>query len=81
MKNKAINGLVAVLLGIFLFGEILIRIGLTIYGLWLTSVVLKDREAKKMNRVIAIITSIIGYLLIVGLFIIYFISIFNGSIL
>ena len=80
MKNKAINGLVAVILGaVFIESIPYVSIGLVIYGLWLESGVLKEKKADgKTNRVIAIITSVIGYLLIVILFIIFFKSIFLG---
>jgi hypothetical protein len=74
MKNKAVNGLVAIALSlIFIEGVPYVSIALTIYGLWLASQVLKKTEnSGKRNRVIAIITSVIGYPLIIVLFIIFF---------
>jgi len=79
MKNKAINGLVAVVLGaVFIESIPYVSIGLSIYGLWLSNGVLKEKQNdKKANRIIAIITSIIGYPLIILLFIIFFKQIFS----
>lgn len=78
MKNKAINGLVAIILGlIFIEAVPYVSVGLTIYGLWLASKVLQETNVEKKNRIIAIIVSVIGYPLIVILFIIFFKSIFN----
>ena len=77
MKNKAINGLVAVILGLIFIESIpYVSIGLTIYGLWLASGVLKEKNNEKKNRIIAIITSVIGFPLIVILFIIFFTQLF-----
>ena len=78
MKNKAINGLVAVILSlIFIEAVPYVSIGLTIYGLWLASNVLKEKkDGERKNRIIAIITSVIGFPLIVILFIIFFKSLF-----
>lgn len=79
MKNKAINGLVSVILGIVFIESIpYVSIILTIYGLWLVNKVLKEKQnVKKTDRVIAIITSVVGYLLIIFLFIIFFKQIFS----
>ncbi len=80
MKNKSVNGLVSVLLSLFLIESIpYVSIGLTIYGLWLASIVLKNKETKKRDRIISIVTSVIGYVLIIGLFVIYFKNILHGA--
>lgn len=78
MKNKAVNGLVAIALSlIFIEAVPYVSIALTIYGLWLASQVLKKTEnSTKINRIIAIIASVIGYPLIIVLFIIFFKQLF-----
>ena len=74
MKNKAFNGLVAIILSlVFIEAVPYVSIGLTIYGLWQASIVLKEKDkAKKTDRVVAIIASVIGYPLILILFAIFF---------
>lgn len=77
MKNKAVNGLVSVILGAISIGiSIYVAIGLTIYGLWLSGEVLKDKEnSPKWKRIIAILVRIIGIPIIILSFILFFKSI------
>ncbi len=73
MKNKSLNGLVAVILGILFLTETYISICLTIYGLWLADKVLKNKENKeKVSKIVATVTLIIGYPIVVIGFIIFF---------
>ncbi len=77
MKNRAINGLVGVILGAIFSEGFYIGIILTIYGLWLATKVVKEKkEEEKKYRIIAIITMVIGYPLIISLLVRWFIFMF-----
>ncbi len=76
MKNNAVNGLVGIILGGIFLTEIYVRIGLTIYGLWSASKVLKDKNVRKRDRIIAIFCYAIGIPLIIVSFYFFFAGIF-----